>query len=332
MMVLQERERRHRHPTPKGEVTGSEEGQRGGGQQPPAGGLFPVMAKLPVLEGDPRHTVTELLDLLLTRHLRLPKGKRSEFCKLEWVRTTFDIKESASCPGVPCGYLTHTIRARVQNPSAPLCASFGLPEGTDFSTSAGDAPKQAEKGYSERAPPPTPAKQRTFTWLWESPASPRETAPTRSLATPGESLCDSQVVTAAAGGGAEDPRGGLLRVSGEEMRRLCKSLDANGNGEINYTLFLAAMLPQEVYAEKERVAEVFALFDLQRRGLVDAQDLKRALEARGEDRFERVPLGVVNMRKSYLSQPPCRQKVSVAEVAGRRCIATDALSHSAGGN
>jgi hypothetical protein len=63
----------------------------------------------------------------------------------------------------------------------------------------------------------------------------------------------------------------------EELRFLVDALDGIKNGVVDYTLLVASVLPPEVYTDSERIAEVFELFDLQKRKQIGARDLSTAL-------------------------------------------------------
>jgi len=62
-----------------------------------------------------------------------------------------------------------------------------------------------------------------------------------------------------------------------ELRYLVDSLDGQKDGYIDYTLLLASLLPPEVYCDEGRIAEVFELFDLQKRGSVGPRDFYMAV-------------------------------------------------------
>ncbi|CAJ1374364.1 unnamed protein product [Effrenium voratum] len=66
-------------------------------------------------------------------------------------------------------------------------------------------------------------------------------------------------------------------VSLTELEVLVEKLDATKNGAVDYTLFVAALLPMEVYSEEARVMEMFAQLDIQGRGLIGPEDLQKVL-------------------------------------------------------
>jgi len=61
------------------------------------------------------------------------------------------------------------------------------------------------------------------------------------------------------------------------LRYLVDSLDGQKDGYVDYTLLLASLLPPEVYCDEGRIAEVFELFDLQKRGSVGPRDFYMAV-------------------------------------------------------
>eukprot|EP00927_Polykrikos_kofoidii_P036849 TRINITY_DN31078_c0_g1_i1.p1 TRINITY_DN31078_c0_g1~~TRINITY_DN31078_c0_g1_i1.p1 ORF type:complete len:925 (+),score=122.39 TRINITY_DN31078_c0_g1_i1:136-2910(+) len=73
----------------------------------------------------------------------------------------------------------------------------------------------------------------------------------------------------------------MTRASLGELRDLVSSLDCTKNGMVDYSLLLAAMLPPIVYSDERRILEAFDLFDLQKRGLVYAEDLRLFLSGSG---------------------------------------------------
>eukprot|EP00448_Togula_jolla_P004991 CAMPEP_0170604598 /NCGR_PEP_ID=MMETSP0224-20130122/19510_1 /TAXON_ID=285029 /ORGANISM="Togula jolla, Strain CCCM 725" /LENGTH=635 /DNA_ID=CAMNT_0010929515 /DNA_START=899 /DNA_END=2807 /DNA_ORIENTATION=- len=61
------------------------------------------------------------------------------------------------------------------------------------------------------------------------------------------------------------------------LKRLVDSLDGRKKGRVDYTLLVACLMPASVYTEERRVLEIFEQFDLSKRGLIGAEDLRRAL-------------------------------------------------------
>lgn len=66
-------------------------------------------------------------------------------------------------------------------------------------------------------------------------------------------------------------------VSLTELRALVGSLDGMKNGTVDYTLFVAALIPPEVYCEEARALEVFSQLDLRRSGQISPEDLQASL-------------------------------------------------------
>lgn len=74
--------------------------------------------------------------------------------------------------------------------------------------------------------------------------------------------------------------GGSELVSLTELQFLIGSLDANKNGFVDFTLLVAALLPEDVYCDEQRISEVFYLFDSQKNGAISPDDLRRAFNYR----------------------------------------------------
>eukprot|EP00442_Polarella_glacialis_P017329 CAMPEP_0115165530 /NCGR_PEP_ID=MMETSP0227-20121206/73643_1 /TAXON_ID=89957 /ORGANISM="Polarella glacialis, Strain CCMP 1383" /LENGTH=887 /DNA_ID=CAMNT_0002578011 /DNA_START=120 /DNA_END=2783 /DNA_ORIENTATION=+ len=66
-------------------------------------------------------------------------------------------------------------------------------------------------------------------------------------------------------------------VSLTELEILVSALDAAKNGSVDWTLFVAALIPPEVYCEESRVMEIFAQLDISGRGLIGPEDLQTKL-------------------------------------------------------
>lgn len=73
------------------------------------------------------------------------------------------------------------------------------------------------------------------------------------------------------------------QASVAELKNLVAALDGTKNGTVDYTLLVASMLPSEVYSNEQQIAEVFALFDVQRRGFVSPRDLRAAVRSTDAD-------------------------------------------------
>jgi len=66
-------------------------------------------------------------------------------------------------------------------------------------------------------------------------------------------------------------------VSLTELDVLVEKLDATKNGTVDYTLFVAALMPTDVYHEEARVKEMFAQLDIRGRGAIGPEDLQTVL-------------------------------------------------------
>jgi len=94
-------------------------------------------------------------------------------------------------------------------------------------------------------------------------------------------------------------KAGLCKLP-KDFQKLMNDVDADGNGQIDYTEFLAAMLDKKVYLQESALWEAFSVFDLNQDGFIDPDELKRLLcddmvdEAVGSRRIEEVMLQVDN--------------------------------------
>lgn len=66
-------------------------------------------------------------------------------------------------------------------------------------------------------------------------------------------------------------------VSLTELDVLVEKLDATKTGTVDYTLFVAALMPMDVYNEEARVKEMFAQLDIRGRGAIGPEDLQKVL-------------------------------------------------------
>lgn len=104
-------------------------------------------------------------------------------------------------------------------------------------------------------------------------------------ATPGSSATPSECLR---GGPSPDAscfsiEEGSEFVSLTELRYLVDALDGQKDGDVDYTLVLAALIPPEVYSDEGRISEVFELFDLQKRGSAGARDFCSVLLGEGTE-------------------------------------------------
>jgi len=90
---------------------------------------------------------------------------------------------------------------------------------------------------------------------------------------------------------AASPRSGFSLISGasenvttlEELRHLVAALDGMKNGTVDYTLFVASMLPPDTDFSEQQIAEVFSLFDTKKRGFISPGDLQAAVRSGDAD-------------------------------------------------
>ncbi|CDR96999.1 protein kinase domain containing protein, putative [Babesia bigemina] len=59
------------------------------------------------------------------------------------------------------------------------------------------------------------------------------------------------------------------------MQRLVEKLDTNGSGAIDYVEFLAASIDEEVYMQKDFCKKAFKVFDLENRGVITRDNMRR---------------------------------------------------------
>eukprot|EP00930_Biecheleria_cincta_P074778 TRINITY_DN61990_c0_g1_i1.p1 TRINITY_DN61990_c0_g1~~TRINITY_DN61990_c0_g1_i1.p1 ORF type:complete len:833 (+),score=128.74 TRINITY_DN61990_c0_g1_i1:254-2500(+) len=62
-----------------------------------------------------------------------------------------------------------------------------------------------------------------------------------------------------------------------ELRYLVSSLDGSKDGTIDYTLFVASLIPSEVYCEEDRITEAFSQIDFHGKGQIWPEDLQKLL-------------------------------------------------------
>lgn len=63
----------------------------------------------------------------------------------------------------------------------------------------------------------------------------------------------------------------------EDLSDLVGALDGNKSGTVQYTLLVAALLPEHVYCDDLRIQEVFQIFDVSGKGRFRPHDLRMAL-------------------------------------------------------
>ena len=67
-------------------------------------------------------------------------------------------------------------------------------------------------------------------------------------------------------------------VNPNDVFNLFKTLDADKNGRIDYTEFLAATLDKKTYLKKERLFEAFCVFDKDNSGHISKQEIMEVLK------------------------------------------------------
>jgi len=67
----------------------------------------------------------------------------------------------------------------------------------------------------------------------------------------------------------------------DELAAMIKSVDVDGNGEIDFDEFLA-MLASKMSETQDELAECFGVFDKNKDGFIEAAELKQVMESLGE--------------------------------------------------
>ena len=89
----------------------------------------------------------------------------------------------------------------------------------------------------------------------------------------------------------EELKQGLIQlksthISEEELFNLFKTIDADKNGRIDYTEFLASTLDRQNYLKKERLFEAFCMLDKDNNGTITRDELMRVLKSEKEQEQE----------------------------------------------
>ena len=82
----------------------------------------------------------------------------------------------------------------------------------------------------------------------------------------------------------EEFRTGVASLDSQQMDEVWNSLDADRNGKIDYTEFLAAMMDKSLYLQREKLWEAFTEFDRDGTGKITAYELMRVLGDGGTGR------------------------------------------------
>jgi calcium-dependent protein kinase len=67
------------------------------------------------------------------------------------------------------------------------------------------------------------------------------------------------------------------KITNRELNQLFFDLDANNNGFINYSEFLAATITKSMYLKEDKLKECFSAFDLNGDGFITSEELKTAV-------------------------------------------------------
>ena len=82
----------------------------------------------------------------------------------------------------------------------------------------------------------------------------------------------------------EELKQGLIQlktshINEEELLNIFKAIDADKNGRIDYTEFLAATLDRQNYLKKERLFEAFCMLDKDNNGTITKDELMKVLKS-----------------------------------------------------
>lgn len=78
----------------------------------------------------------------------------------------------------------------------------------------------------------------------------------------------------------EEFRSGIYKVNKKiegELEAVFNKIDADKNGSINYTEFIAATMSQKMYLKEEKIYQAFKLFDKNGDGFITADEIKEVL-------------------------------------------------------
>ncbi|XP_010539992.1 PREDICTED: probable calcium-binding protein CML15 [Tarenaya hassleriana] len=76
-----------------------------------------------------------------------------------------------------------------------------------------------------------------------------------------------------------------LRPSGDQIHVLLASMDANGNGSVEFEELVGAILPdmnEEIFVNSEKLLEIFQSFDRDGNGFISAAELAGAMAKMGQ--------------------------------------------------
>ena len=86
----------------------------------------------------------------------------------------------------------------------------------------------------------------------------------------------------------------MFQMQEVDVERMMKACDANGDGRIDYTEFIAAAFEKDLLLTKENLRDVFALLDVDGNGTVTKEELKTifggddSIKERGEEMWDEV--------------------------------------------
>ena len=69
-----------------------------------------------------------------------------------------------------------------------------------------------------------------------------------------------------------------INANEDELHEIFKNIDMDKDGKIDYTEFLAATLQKQSYLKKERLYEAFCLFDKDKKGVINKDELMQVLK------------------------------------------------------
>ena len=78
-------------------------------------------------------------------------------------------------------------------------------------------------------------------------------------------------------------------MSNEEIQRIIREIDYQGNGKINYSEFLSATLNLSTFMTESKLKSIFYLFDTDQSGFITADNIKFAFQKLGQE----VPVKVI---------------------------------------
>ena len=74
-----------------------------------------------------------------------------------------------------------------------------------------------------------------------------------------------------------------LEISNDEINKMIYEMDYAGNGQINFTEFLAATVDVEQFLTNEKIEAIFDAFDVSNDDVISTDDLKVAFSKFGRE-------------------------------------------------